>query len=58
MGLAAPQYVGSSWSRDRTRIPFTGRWILNHRSTRESLCWLLVASWPLGSSLQHQDRYT
>ena len=37
VGLAAPRYVGSSWSRDRTRIPFTGRWILNHRSTRESL---------------------
>ena len=27
MGLDAPRYVGSSWTRDRTRAPCIGRWI-------------------------------
>ena len=35
MGLAAPQRVGSSWIRDRTRVPCIGRRILNHCATRE-----------------------
>ena len=30
MGLVAPQHVGSSWTRGRTRVPCIGRWILNH----------------------------
>ena len=34
-GLAALRHVGSSWARDRTRVPCIGRWILNHCSTRE-----------------------
>ena len=34
-GLAAPRHVGSSQTRDRTHIPCTGRWILNHCTTRE-----------------------
>ena len=37
MVLAAPQYVGPSWTRDRTRVPCTGRWILNRWTTREVL---------------------
>ena len=35
LGLVAPQHVGSSWTRARTRVPCTGRWILNHCATRE-----------------------
>ena len=34
-GLAAPQRVGSSRTRNRTHIPCTGRWILNYWTTRE-----------------------
>ena len=34
-GLAAPQHVGSSQTRARTRVLCTGRQILNHCSTRE-----------------------
>ena len=37
MGLAAPQHVGSSWTRTRTRVPCIGRQILNHCTTREVL---------------------
>ena len=34
-GLAAPRYVGSSWTRARTRVPCIGREIPNHCATRE-----------------------
>ena len=34
-GLVALWHVGSSWTRTRTRVPCTGRWILNHCATRE-----------------------
>ena len=34
-GLVAPRYVGSSPTRDPTHVPCTGRWILNHWTTRE-----------------------
>ena len=33
--VGALQNVGSSWTRDQTRVPCTGRWILNHWTTRE-----------------------
>ena len=33
--LVAPQHVGSSWTRARTRVPCIGRQILNHCATRE-----------------------
>ena len=36
MGLVAPRHVGSSRSRDRTRVPCIGRQILNHYATREA----------------------
>ena len=36
MGLVALRHLGSSWTRDRTRLPCTGRQILNHWSTREA----------------------
>ena len=35
MGLAAPRHVGSSRTRDRTRVSRIGRRILNHCATRE-----------------------
>ena len=35
MGLVAPPHVGSSQTRDGTRVPCTGRRILNHCATRE-----------------------
>ena len=28
-GLCAPQHVESSWTRDRSCVPGTGRWTLN-----------------------------
>ena len=37
MGLVALQHVGSSRTRDRTRVPCIGRRILNHCATREAL---------------------
>ena len=36
MGPVAPQHVGSSQTRARTRVPCIGRWILNHCATREA----------------------
>ena len=41
-GLAAPRHVGSSRTRDRTRVPCIGRRILNHCATREAL---MIHSW-------------
>ena len=35
MGLVALQHVGSSRTRDRSRAPCIGRWILNHCATKE-----------------------
>ena len=35
MGFVAPLYVGSSRTRARTHVPFIGRQIFNHRTTRE-----------------------
>ena len=35
-GLVAPRQVGSSWTRDQTRVPCTGRWIPIHCDTREA----------------------
>ena len=35
-GPAAPRHVGSSQTRARTRVPCTGRQILNHCATREA----------------------
>ena len=35
-GLAAPRHVGSSQTRARTRVPCTGRRILNHCATEEA----------------------
>ena len=34
-GLVAPRHVGSSRTRARTSVACIGRWILNHRATRE-----------------------
>ena len=33
--LRAPQWAGSSWTRDQIRVPCIGRQILNHQVTRE-----------------------
>ena len=37
MGLAALWHVGSSRTRDRTRVPFIGKQIHNHWTTSETL---------------------
>ena len=42
-GFVALRHVDSSQTRDRTRIPFIGRWILNHWATREVPT--LIISW-------------
>ena len=44
MGLAAPWHVGSSRSRDQTRVPRTVRQMLNHWTTREALFFPLLTS--------------
>ena len=36
VGLAALMYVGSSRTRDQTRVPCTGRHILNHYTTKDT----------------------
>ena len=43
-GPAAPRHVGSSQTRARTRVPCTGRQILNHCTTREArkMCLLFL----------------
>ena len=33
--LAAPRHVESSQTRDQTRVPCIGRWILTYSATRE-----------------------
>ena len=35
LGSVAPQHVGSSQTKDQTRVPCTGRQILNHWATKE-----------------------
>ena len=41
LGLAALQHVDSSpWIRERTRVPYIGRKILKHWTTREVLQWI------------------
>ena len=42
VGLVAPQHVGSSRTRDRTRVFCIGRRILNHWTTREAPAFTLV----------------
>ena len=37
IGLAAPQHVESSPVRDQTHVPRSGKWILNHWTTKEVL---------------------
>ena len=41
-GLVAPWQVESSWMRDRTRVPWTGRQILIYCTTKEVLWCLLM----------------
>ena len=41
-GLVAPWHVASSQTRDQTRVPCMGRWILNHWTTREVPGWVLI----------------
>ena len=43
-GLVAPWHMGSSQTRDRTRVPCVGRWILNHCATREVPLYCLVST--------------
>ena len=51
MGLVALPHVGSSRTRDRTRVPCIGRWILNHCTTREVLIVILyIFSWEIFSA--------
>ncbi|KAM7241041.1 hypothetical protein CapIbe_007613, partial [Capra ibex] len=34
-GLVAPQHVGSSQTMDQTHVPYIGRWILTHCTSRK-----------------------
>ena len=52
MGPVAPWHVGSSRTRDWTRVPRTGRWIPNHCTTREApTCQIYVCGVIFGSPL-------
>ena len=42
MHLVALQHVGSSGTRARTRVPCTGRRILNHCATRDAIIFFLI----------------
>ena len=48
-GLVAPWHVGSSQTRARTRVPCTGRQILNHCATREAP---VIAFWSIDNYKQ------
>ena len=51
-GLIVPRHVESSQTRDRTRVPCIGRWILNHCIT-----WEVLPKTSLGGMLgQHGQR--
>ena len=39
MGLVAPRHVGSSWTKDWTRVSGIGRRILHHWATRKPRKW-------------------
>ena len=59
-GPVAPRHVGSSQTRARTRVPCTGRQILNHCATREALIpslyvWISIPYTP--SSLKSYSGY-
>ena len=49
-GLVARQHVGSSRTRDRTRVPCIGRWILNHQATREIPVFIFLTKATLDSN--------
>ena len=55
MGLVAPQHVGSSRARARTRVPCIGRRILNHCATREAPFEILNNTPPRKISLTAPD---
>ena len=46
--LAASRHVGSSQTRDQTRVPCIGRWVLNHWTPREVLSDSLIDNTGLG----------
>ena len=54
-GLVAPQNVGSSRTRARTRVPCIGRQILNHCTTREVLCVRSFKQWFSGLKKQKEE---
>ena len=61
--LVARRHVESSWTRDQTHVPCTGRWTLRHWTTRgvrfgifsmtRSLCSWLLAAGAVGSVQGH-----
>ena len=56
MDSVAPRRVGSSQTRDLTRVSCIGRWILYHRATREALSGSSFLHWSVdmpGSGLAH-----
>ena len=57
--LVALWHVGSSRTRDRTRVPCTGRLILNHCATREVphiIILLTSLQAPSGAKIHHYHR--
>ena len=58
-GLVAPRHVGSSQTRDRTRVPCIGRRILNHCTTKEAYLFrICLKSFKIGLSCPLPVPYT
>ena len=57
-GLVAPWHVRSSRTRDRTRIPCTGRWILKHCVTREVPWHQLLKAWKSNTLSNFKQKLT
>ena len=52
-GFIAPGLVGSSWTRDGTRVSCSGMWILSHRVPREAPVSLILGH-PVSGTLLMQ----
>ena len=55
MGLAAQWQSESSQTRDQTRVPCIGRWILNHWTTREVRIWQIAGQHTLFQKTEEAD---
>ena len=55
-GLSYRMAMGSNRNWDRTRVPWNGRQILNHWTTKEALILCRVSCWDLSCQIYHHRR--